>query len=706
MCVVHRSPVNRVRLHVESLEDRTLLSGGALDPTFGSGGIATFSSPVPVQLSGFSRIAVQEDGKIIVAQATNPMPYIPYYHIVVSRLNADGSLDISFGAGGNAVLHFPFAQQYPEPVPKAVAIQSDGKIVIAAEYGLGIDVARLKPDGSIDVSFGPGGNGQAVFSGNTDGYVYASGLALQPDGKIIVAGTLEARSGPATPTPEHFLALRFDENGNLDSTFGRSGVVVAGDGAPVAVALEPTGDIVLAGGVYDYYHNTSYVAVKRLHTDGTLDGDFVTDAGLFVGETGSVATGVAIQDDGKIVVTGQRSLPPKNELTGELAVARLLDDGSLDATFGDHGQAYFSFASLDPTSKILESENVQLRADGGIVFLSLVRLGSHFESAIGVIQLSNNGSLDPDFGIGGKVIVRAPQDDDVSFAPQSVLADQSVLQPDGKLLICGVTSDGEGGFFRLGHFLVVRLTGDVGPLQLVYEIPPPPVTHDPSPVTADPSGSTAETDQPPASPSTSTPDTAPPETPDPAQTPAGFTTANTTVGNQTAGLVLASTAAPRPVPNQASQPPSPAPVSSVANTGSTRPAASGAVLSYPAGGGTGSLSGDESTTNVPTSTLLSGSDLSVSLVAPIAPLRQASDPGWLDAFFSGEWVLPPALDASSASPAPVQSLAESGRVVGHTVTNDAAESSASSLAVALVLLGSTLTVETRTRTHRLVPATK
>src|SRR5262249_4613008 len=149
--------------------------------------------------------------------------------------------------------------------------------------------------------------------------------------------------------------LRLDENGGIDSSFGASGVAVAGDGRALAVALDPEGDIVLAGDIVsgrDRYHYDTYaVADERLHTHGTLDQSFLMDPRVFSGpNAGSRATGVAIQADGKIVVSGVRwsrldsqGVPSEFDTQGvlhELAVGRLLNDGSLDATFGDQGQVY------------------------------------------------------------------------------------------------------------------------------------------------------------------------------------------------------------------------------------------------------------------------------------------------------------------------------------------------------------------------------
>jgi uncharacterized delta-60 repeat protein len=649
-----------VRLNVEHLEDRTLLSGGALDPTFGNGGVATSFHSSTYEIDAATTLALQPDGRILVVGR------LPGPTNVLERLNPDGSVDTQFGMNGIVALN-----EY-DP---SVTVQPDGKIIVAGSTGyfggiLGersIDVARLNRDGSLDYSFGPTGSGREVVTGQGEG-MHANALTLQSDGSIVVVGRLGTYS-------QRFLAIRLTKDGLLDPSFGQSGLAVGVTGEANAVALQANGDIVLAGSKFNWPNTV--VAVERLLPDGTLDGGFSVDDPFHGSGVSSTAKGVAIQADGKILVSGTSI---KLDGSTSLLAARFLTDGTLDSSFAEGGIGQFSFAALDPITGSAAGGSIQIRANGQIVLLcSLGSAVVPVMHGVGAVQLNADGSLDPDFGTDGETVLRFLDHD----GPTAV----GLLQPDGKLLTAGYSFDSS----YHSQFTVVRLTGDVGPLRFVTEILTPPMIYQPNPTDNRPSFiNEADTSSP-------SPTPAPLEAPAAAQKPV---VANTPVANQTAGLVLLSSAATGPVPIQASQPPSPAPVPVVLNIAITRPAGSGTVLAYPAGGGTGSLSGDESSTNVPTSTLLPASDLSVLLVAPFAPLSQASDSVWLDAFFSGDWVLPPALDVFSASPALVQSLAESGRVVGDSGASDAAESSASSLAVALVLLGSTLTVSPRSGSER------
>src|SRR5262249_9144158 len=159
-------------------------------------------------------------------------------------------------------------------------------------------------DGSFDLSFGSGGRVQTPIRG------LAYAMALQADGRIILAGYVEtAQAGGAV------LALaRYNDDGTLDANFG-SGGVVQGDppGGARAMALQPDGRIVLAGGAFE---------VTRLNADGTLDTGFGTGGKVVVPigqETfDSLANAILVQPDGRIVVAGGTLLSVYN-----FAVARL-----------------------------------------------------------------------------------------------------------------------------------------------------------------------------------------------------------------------------------------------------------------------------------------------------------------------------------------------------------------------------------------------
>ncbi len=191
---------------------------GALDPSFGSGGIVVTDFNGSIDDAAFA-VAVQPDGKILAAgyvfssAATN-------YDFALARYLPDGSLDPSFGTNGQVATDFHGSTD----VARAIALQPDGKIVVAGR-ALRLDgpffdfaLARYNTDGSLDASFGVGGKITTDFDGN-GGADLAFALALQPDGKIVAAGSTSniGVSG--------FALARYNADGSLDAGFGTAGKV-------------------------------------------------------------------------------------------------------------------------------------------------------------------------------------------------------------------------------------------------------------------------------------------------------------------------------------------------------------------------------------------------------------------------------------------------------------------------------------------------
>jgi uncharacterized delta-60 repeat protein len=193
---------------------------GDLDPSFGTGGTVTTAFGT----SGTSAyaIALQGDGKIVAAGGTGLQDAF-----ALARYNPDGSLDKTFGTGGLVMTGINELAGV-----NAVAVQEDGKIVVAGSSG-GVQgfftLARYNPDGRLDKTFGAGG---PVFG--TSGS--ANALALQGDGKIVAAGSTENTT---------FALVRYNPDGILDGTFGTGGTVTTAFGtsgsSASAVALQGMG---------------------------------------------------------------------------------------------------------------------------------------------------------------------------------------------------------------------------------------------------------------------------------------------------------------------------------------------------------------------------------------------------------------------------------------------------------------------------------
>jgi uncharacterized delta-60 repeat protein len=154
-------------------------------------------------------------------------------------LGADGDLDPTFGSAGKEIVQI---QPDVRDFAKVVAVQSDGKIIIGAELGdftLNTNSAvliRLNPDGSLDPTFGNGG--KVVNSGQR----HLPALAIQPDGKIVTAGATTV-SGINLD----FAVVRYNADGSLDETFGNGGYAANGLGSASGLVLQPDGKIVLIG---------------------------------------------------------------------------------------------------------------------------------------------------------------------------------------------------------------------------------------------------------------------------------------------------------------------------------------------------------------------------------------------------------------------------------------------------------------------------
>jgi uncharacterized delta-60 repeat protein len=430
-------------LRAEPLEDRTAPAVGDLDPGFGTAGVAV----VPFNLGGTNvdfpaAIAVQPDGKILVAGSANTDPGEPDF--AVARLNPDGSLDPTFDGDGRQSIPFNLGGDNRDEA-LAIALLPDGRILIAGVAGQGqagslMAVARLLPDGRPDTSFSGDGRQTISFATLAGGgnFARANALAIQPDGKVIVAGSAQA----AFRLPD-FAAVRLNPDGSLDATFdgdGRATVdfagftpipgaaVPAGSDVALAVALEPDGQIVLAGqaSTLDLITQTTDFAAARLTPSGQLDTTFGAGGRVMFPVAVSVADNdravdVAVRPDGRLLLAG-----PTNQVAGNgggYALARLNADGSFDLTlngtgraFGDTTPATFADADILPDGRVLFGGNQ-------------------------VLRLTAAGVPDPTFGTAG-------------LAPTPFNLDVVAGQPGGHVLAAGLVNN---------DFAVARFLGATPP---------------------------------------------------------------------------------------------------------------------------------------------------------------------------------------------------------------------------------------------------
>jgi len=320
---------------------------GTLDPTFSGDGKQTTDFAGDGIAHG---VALQGDGKIVVVGDANGGGTFDF---ALARYNPDGSLDLSFSGDGRQLTDLSGGTDSAA----AAVIQPDRKIVVAGRAGDDFGVARYNPDGSLDPSFGIGGL-QRTHLGVT-GYDsdYAAAVALQPDGKIVVAGTTDPLPpcdfsiDTCTDPPPDFALVRYNTDGSLDGSFSGDGKQATDFGSEeeaFGVALQPDGKIDAVG-----RSSSSEFALARYAPDGALDSSFSDDGKQTTAfRNAGPAAAVAVQSDGKMLVAGGQ---------GDFALARYAIDGSLDPTLSADGKQTTDFGGSDDASSVV------LQSDGNIV---------------------------------------------------------------------------------------------------------------------------------------------------------------------------------------------------------------------------------------------------------------------------------------------------------------------------------------------------
>ncbi len=331
---------------------------GSLDATFGTGGAVLTGFGGDQSRDEARAVALQADGKIVVAGNSDP-DLESRGGFTLVRYNTDGSLDATFGTGGRVVFDMGRVNELED-----MAIQANGRIVVVgnsdARAGAGSDfdfaLARFRTDGALDTAFGDGGRVLTPLS-TTHSFDFARAVAIQPNGRIVVAGSSNAGGGGTK-----FAVVRYKRDGSLDGTFGTGGIVLTdssgagGGGAASDVAVQADGKIVVAGSGNGF-------TVLRYRRNGTLDPAFGTGGRTNVALYGW-ADSVAVQADGRIVLAGVSSVT-LGAWTRDFTVARLDRDGSPDASFGDGGKVTTDFGG-DGTFDD-ELNGLAIAPDGGIV---------------------------------------------------------------------------------------------------------------------------------------------------------------------------------------------------------------------------------------------------------------------------------------------------------------------------------------------------
>ncbi len=404
---------------------------GSLDLTFGTSGINITS--VEAFNDEARSVALQSDGKIIVVGHSSDGAQTDF---AVVRYNTDGSLDNSFDTDGKLITDIN-GDKNDEAY--SVAIQSDGKIVVAGFTFVGgsdynFALVRYNSDGTLDNSFDTDGLVMTDIWGSID---IAYSIAIQPDGKIIAAGY--SFNGGAND----FAVVRYNTDGSLDTSFDTDGMVTTQIGSSVdmgySIALQSDGKIVVAGNSLTSGSDYNF-AVVRYNSDGSLDTSFDADGKVVTPITGGSEEdkgyAVAIQSDGKIVVAGS-TLAGTNY---SYALIRYNPNGSLDNSFDSDG---IVITSIGGSSGMAYS--IAIQTDGRIVTAGYSFNGS--SDAFTILRYNTDGNLDNSFNSNGIVATQVGLSTETGYAV--------TIQNDGQILVAGSSLNGS-----YNDFAVVRYNGD------------------------------------------------------------------------------------------------------------------------------------------------------------------------------------------------------------------------------------------------------
>ncbi|MGB5013269.1 MAG: FG-GAP-like repeat-containing protein [Pyrinomonadaceae bacterium] len=404
---------------------------GNLDRSFNGGGVNV--SAVAGAEKAMDAV-VQPDGKIVVVGggAVNGATW----DLVVQRYNADGTLDAAFGNQGKS----SFSLGTLSEVANAVALQSDGKIVVAGYFQQPTNwadyfVVRLLQNGLIDTTFG--NQGVTIYSPTQTTDIPVT-VAMQTIGGVerIVVGGYVSTAGTM------FSVSRLDLNGQLDPTFGEQGIknVTVGGNTDILqdIAIDSENRIVAAGSsrfdagggsFRDDFAAVRFTANGQLDTSFSGDGKVITQMGLL-----AQARSVVIQNE-KIVIGGFARVGVNNDF----ALARYNTDGTLDTTFGTSGKTFTNFTNNEE-----QIHELLLQNDKRIVGVGFTFTGNNRNFA--VARYTVNGVLDTAFGSCGKVMTDLGTTVDIAYG--------AAIQPDGKIIAVGESNNAATS----ADFAVVRYT--------------------------------------------------------------------------------------------------------------------------------------------------------------------------------------------------------------------------------------------------------
>ena len=408
---------------------------GELDATFGEHGRAMLGLG-DISLSG-AGTQQPADGKLLFAGAKVDSFFGDRIAFAVLRLNADGSADTTFGISGTAIVDF---DGFYYATATKLAVQPDGKILVVGSVDTGstnsdFALARLNADGTIDSTFGTHGLVTLDLGGSNDSI---TDIVLLQDGQFVVVGTTDGNGVQGAAF------ARFRVDGSLDTSFGTGsiggttivGATVYGAGGedePFSMIRQPDGKFVACGTEVQVNNGFDYVAdmlAIRVNADGAVDTGFGAH-GVSVTSTGRGARACAAMPDGRLVLAGNQggNLDP-----GKPALVRLMPDGTLDTTFGVAGVSTFTVGHLALARAIILLGNGALAVGGFTMPLE----NTNVPTDMFVARVDpNSGVLDPSFGNNGVTIITSG----LNGSSSSISGLGLLAQADGKLIAVGADFD-------------------------------------------------------------------------------------------------------------------------------------------------------------------------------------------------------------------------------------------------------------------------
>jgi len=404
-------------------------ASGSLDCSFGANGRVTTAALSPTNLA--VDLAMQSDGKPLALLWGRPPNATSGLDFYVIRYDVNGAVDATFGDGG--IVRVSFTSQIDEEQAQTILVQPDDRIVVAGTIQLKkpnaykAGVARLLPNGAPDTTFGNDGKVLLSF-GSEKSHSWLRDAALQHDGRLVVAGHTESQ----------FAVARLTSTGSLDASFGVSGRLIVPSGR-----LGPAGDASVAGVGFQEFGGEQYpvlvgssptcsstrtVAFLRLRPNGTVDETF--------GPTGEGRTYVEFSgrhlSAGAITIDEMnRIVLPAYTMTSALAVVRLSTDGTLDTSFGIGGGVLYEV----PGRYRISPSGVAIDHAGRIVIGGDTSVEFTVESSFLVVRLLNDGSPDSSFGGVGAAST------DFDLGQGNDQARGMIVQPGGRIIVGGYATN-------------------------------------------------------------------------------------------------------------------------------------------------------------------------------------------------------------------------------------------------------------------------